>query len=696
MKREIPQEPTPDSHSSLKPDVTSEFRGQGFSGSHRRVRTSAAMLGLAISVGASGTLLSQAKSAAAATSGQSFLLAAALPVADRADAQAPETLYHTVQEGDSLWQLAAAHRVDVQSIKAANGISPDEVLKVGQVIRIPAAASESPRVQAEAGPQEIASHSSQAAPEAAAAESANGAVALVPPMSEGATEALWAEPTAAAVVATSPAGDTFDPQSQSLKAAASAPQSDVSAADLPEAEAPVSQPWTTRSVESSEPAAASNQALPEAATVSSPKQPQQIAALSRQVDGGSTAAQPTVPVVPAAETYRVKPGDTLWTIAARYGLRADALVAANGVSDPDLIVAGAVIEIPQSEGGVALAAAVPAETGTAESSSERIARLRNLQAGTTDRAELYERIREARQSLEAEVASAPASTSEATSEATPTVPEVAGESAPQALPFEAAPATQDAAQGQADPHVVNLIADIRAMQRQSMPVIAAPATVPPAETPVAAAATGVQSDAAIGSETLVAAAEPVNPQFAPAAADVAAPAPDLLAAAPLSPEAYAPTSNLPTGRTVSPDMPVLPEASEYLPDAPDRFDGYMWPAQGVLTSGYGPRWGRMHRGVDIAAPVGTPIYAAADGTVARAGWNSGGYGNLVDIRHPDGSMTRYAHNSRLLVRVGQQVRQGQHIAAMGSTGYSTGPHLHFEIHLPGSGTVNPVAYLPSR
>ena len=72
------------------------------------------------------------------------------------------------------------------------------------------------------------------------------------------------------------------------------------------------------------------------------------------------------------------------------------------------------------------------------------------------------------------------------------------------------------------------------------------------------------------------------------------------------------------------------------------------------------------------------------------------YGNLVEVRHADGSMTRYAHNSRIIVRSGQRVTQGQHIADMGSTGYSTGPHLHFEVHLPERGTVNPMAMLPGR
>jgi murein DD-endopeptidase MepM/ murein hydrolase activator NlpD len=104
----------------------------------------------------------------------------------------------------------------------------------------------------------------------------------------------------------------------------------------------------------------------------------------------------------------------------------------------------------------------------------------------------------------------------------------------------------------------------------------------------------------------------------------------------------------------------------------------------------------MHRGIDIAAPVGTPIYSAAPGVIEFSGWNSGGYGYMVDIRHPDGSMTRYAHNSRLLVRVGQDVDQGEQIAEMGSTGRSTGPHVHFEIHLPSQGAVNPTPLLASR
>ncbi|MCT7952852.1 peptidoglycan DD-metalloendopeptidase family protein [Ancylothrix sp. C2] len=147
-------------------------------------------------------------------------------------------------------------------------------------------------------------------------------------------------------------------------------------------------------------------------------------------------------------------------------------------------------------------------------------------------------------------------------------------------------------------------------------------------------------------------------------------------------------------RMVSPELPPLSAPDTYLPKGGAIFTGYIWPAQGALTSGYGWRWGRMHAGIDIAAPVGTPIVASAPGVITYAQWNDGGYGNLVEVTHPDGSITLYAHNDRILVREGQQVEQGQQIAEMGSTGFSTGPHLHFELHPRGRGAIDPIALLP--
>jgi murein DD-endopeptidase MepM/ murein hydrolase activator NlpD len=147
---------------------------------------------------------------------------------------------------------------------------------------------------------------------------------------------------------------------------------------------------------------------------------------------------------------------------------------------------------------------------------------------------------------------------------------------------------------------------------------------------------------------------------------------------------------------ISPQLPQL-TASAYLPDVQDYglSTGFIWPADGVFTSGYGWRWGRIHAGIDIAAPIGTPILAAASGVIEYSQWNDGGYGNMIDIRHADGTITRYAHLNELYVKEGQTVGQGQIIGAMGSTGFSTGPHLHFEIRPNGGSPIDPMAFLAS-
>jgi murein DD-endopeptidase MepM/ murein hydrolase activator NlpD len=174
-------------------------------------------------------------------------------------------------------------------------------------------------------------------------------------------------------------------------------------------------------------------------------------------------------------------------------------------------------------------------------------------------------------------------------------------------------------------------------------------------------------------------------------------APRVIARASVGADAYAPLVQPSARRLVSPEMPTIGAADSYLPRGKGGgIANMVWPAQGTFTSGYGPRWGRMHRGIDIAAPVGTPIVAAAPGVVSYAGYNDGGFGYLVEIDHADGSMTRYAHNDRILVSVGQQVSQGQQVSEMGSTGNSTGPHLHFEVHPGGQGAVNPMAFLPNN
>jgi murein DD-endopeptidase MepM/ murein hydrolase activator NlpD len=172
-------------------------------------------------------------------------------------------------------------------------------------------------------------------------------------------------------------------------------------------------------------------------------------------------------------------------------------------------------------------------------------------------------------------------------------------------------------------------------------------------------------------------------------------APQVMARATLGSEAYAPVTPA-VRKMVAPNLPAMGKADPYLPGGSSSAAGMVWPAQGMLSSGFGWRWGRPHKGIDIAAPIGTPIVAVATGKVAYAGWNEGGYGYMVEVVHEDGTLTRYAHNNRILVQEGQQVSQGQQISEMGSTGRSTGPHLHFEVRPHGSDAVNPIAFLGNQ
>ncbi|GAA1208847.1 M23 family metallopeptidase [Prauserella alba] len=125
-------------------------------------------------------------------------------------------------------------------------------------------------------------------------------------------------------------------------------------------------------------------------------------------------------------------------------------------------------------------------------------------------------------------------------------------------------------------------------------------------------------------------------------------------------------------------------AQHHLPTAPgpgaeaNAAPRFAAPAEGAVTSEFGPRWGTQHYGLDIGAPHGTPIRAAADGKVVEAG-PATGFGNWVRIKHPSGDVTVYGHMARYRVTAGDRVRGGERIAAVGSEGQSTGPHLHFEV-----------------
>ncbi|HET9874856.1 MAG TPA: M23 family metallopeptidase [Mycobacterium sp.] len=122
---------------------------------------------------------------------------------------------------------------------------------------------------------------------------------------------------------------------------------------------------------------------------------------------------------------------------------------------------------------------------------------------------------------------------------------------------------------------------------------------------------------------------------------------------------------------------------------------FVMPTRGIFTSNFGYRWGVLHGGIDIANSIGTPILAASDGVVIEAG-ASAGYGMLVKVRHFDGTVTMYGHVNSTTVNVGEQVMAGDQIATMGNRGYSTGPHLHFEVLLGGTTRVDPTPWLAKR
>jgi murein DD-endopeptidase MepM/ murein hydrolase activator NlpD len=571
-------------------------------------RASVAMFGLALSVGASGAILTSPGEAFAANSTALSTLpskASGQPLGSVGSSHlSPAALaYHTVVEGETLWDIAADHGVDVAVIKQANGLAEDAVIKSGQVLKIPAdntggpAASQSAPVALSAPDEAIKTISNA---------SSASRVAVVAPVDQSG-------PAASLNATIAPSMALPDNGSDDLVTAPN------SAADL-----------STVSVDGT--------VLPTSGDT--------LVAVERSSLPSLTVA----PTVSVGTTHEVQLGDSLWSIARDYQVSPEVLASANGIRNPERIFVGRSLVIP---------------------------------ANSVEQAE--------------ETVEAPAFTTvelATTQEITLDLPQESdSRSLVSVHPDEGVEAVAPAAEA-VDPYVASLLTEVRAAQGSHE---AAEATTisPAAPLEIASGSTTVDYSGDLEASL------PVNPQFT---------SPDstqsdgideqvgnhLLAAAPLGSEVYAPITEDPTGRVVSPGMPILPDASEYLPEAPSHFSGYVWPAQGVFTSGYGWRWGRMHQGIDIAGPVGTPIYAAAPGVVQRSGWNSGGYGNLVEVRHPDGSMTRYAHNSRLLVESGQQVRQGQQIAEMGSTGYSTGPHLHFEIHLPNQGPVNPMAHLPGE
>ncbi|MCY7278555.1 MAG: peptidoglycan DD-metalloendopeptidase family protein [Phormidesmis sp. CAN_BIN44] len=661
MKRAFPQqESIPVPFSGISDDAVTEQLKQTLPEANRRVRTSAAMIGLAaISMGAYSLLAPQQGDAAAAAEpiateptptvsnpSEVAVIQSAPKVASAATVPSiVQTVEHTVQEGQTLWKIAKFYQVDTQRLAAANHLRSSAVLHVGQVLQVPVdgQTAQLPMIQ------EV------------------GQLAL----DDGATS-----PTApVSIIASSQSGTYASPAEarQLLKS-----RQDVAVANLKQERDRLKLSLAELKSEESKNASKSVQA-----NVHKPL--------------GREAA--------SLVSYQVSPGDTLTAIAQTHGTSSSELANINQLTNPNLLEVNQFIKVPQSQ------AVSPLSSDAAP-----------IQVPSSMPSELTQ------------VASGPL----------PTVPSLAtvNSSDPVVLPSTevAIPVGigGDASQISLNParsrgqsytgiqtpenvrqddgqYVSSLVTEIIKLrekyQSKSVSVRARPqsssraqALVPASLSPIGnrrvnpefkpsrnleslqAELRSLQSDrkAAFGSQT----------KTNSLVADAPKPKTQTVAMAPAGSETYAPLVRSSVGKMVSPSLPPIGKPDAYLPGSSGQFNGYIWPAKGMLTSGYGWRWGRMHKGVDIAAPVGTPVVAAAPGKIITAGWNDGGYGNLVEVKHADGSVTLYGHNSRILVKVGQTVAQGQQIADMGSTGFSTGPHSHFEVHLPGRGAVNPVAHLP--
>lgn len=641
----------------------------------------------------------------------SQLVAAAPTTVNRIEPERP-AIKHLVEADETFWSLAQRYGVSAKAIAQLNNLSLESTLSLGQSVKIPTTFDQ-PMVVA---PTAVAVP--EVAPEVASVDLSprviapsvedlqlqeDEAIATLRAKQENLAESIEQTQDEPITLVFDAEAANFDAEEANTEKNSVQKQPDTvissTAVDsavstkVPEDSAVIipvplpEQPATKREAEVHIPqevllsnrAVSSESRLPEPPGLQLPNAAPELESASEAVDVVEANANPlpeveieaTVPepvtvfsvnspttVVAAAslnqQTHTVRPGETLYAIARRYGISGRELIAANRLDNPNVIKVNQTLVIPTADnnGGhnsgqnnfVALLPSTEA-TQSINRDSQTLANTTNLSVA----------------------APLPSRSSRGDDEL--------------AIKFDVAAES-----------AVNQLRDDIAKMRQSYQE----QRVAAVESPKAQTTIEFTLNADSEHETTV-----LNPEWKEEAnveanSDVLPEAPQQLAAASQADIAnYNSLLRLSVGETVSPELPALSNPEDYIPGE-EVFNGYIWPSQGVLTSGYGRRWGRMHRGIDIAAPVGTPIFAAAGGEVITAGWNSGGYGNLVKVKHSDGSVTLYAHNSRILVRKGQKVKQGQQIAAMGSTGFSTGPHLHFEIHRPGQGAKNPVAFLPNR
>ncbi len=722
MKRAHLQRVKPVEYSPSQVEGLVEQQDQVVNGVKRKKRTSAAMIGLALSMGASSLLIPRQNEGATAAEPTSSDAATISMIPSASAAPAATTIEHVVIQGQTLWQLAQRYHVSVEAIAAINSLKASDIVRVGQVIRIPTTTSEAHVPEASRSvelstirsPQQVASAdlnslpvvASQAKAEPVKLEVAQAqrdvsldrlrqqqeklrqSLAELRTKDQAAkakvassSEASKPELTAIASMPSSIRGY----QNQSSEASRTVTLSNSGSAQDLLAASNVSAPDWLRTnqaltVTSTATSDLITQVPSSASAVPTVPTPVLVAhqATSRSNTGRSTVQQVAANPQPEMVSYQVNLGDTVAEIASAHNISPSTLVQANRISDPNFIFVGQMLRVPATR----VVASAPAPRARQVAPAQQVA---------------------PRLSVVPTIVMAPMAPVNNTSPSAQPSLGIGGSLA--------APSTSGH-----DPHVETLLSEIKVLRERhrATSVLAATPSAPAPEIVQIAASTlptpSVSAQFNPGGLNAVQAPQPIVrdagsqpiPIRVPAAesAQVSAPIPQpqQIAVAPAGAENYAPLIQPVTGRMVSPELPPLQGEDSFLPESAASFKGYIWPTKGLLTSGYGWRWGRIHAGIDIAADTGTPIFAAADGVVEYSEWNSGGYGNMVDVRHVDGSMTRYAHLSRSLVHAGQKVKQGEQIAEMGSTGHSTGPHLHFEVHpvSSGGGAVDPIAYLPAK
>ncbi|MEG3839558.1 peptidoglycan DD-metalloendopeptidase family protein [Microcoleus sp. herbarium14] len=812
MKRTYPQNIKPVQASEIDRDGSAEPSKQTISTG--RVR-SLATIGLAISVGASGILMPRngdsARASELAPTAEST--AEVQPVSANGPATSPQVEGYPaeqagypsapvavkVQQGQTLWELSRDYELEPKALATANGIKPDNVLQVGQELRIQTATGAAPQQNAGNTAQEL-EPAAAVNPEQKLNLTGSEPLDSAAPGGQQSTAApLEAATVQPQILIDSPnapgAIDSLKKQENRTTASGRVLLESEEGANLstPAASSPES------ALTLASPGSATTTAIPDlGGTPVIPNAVGQAASPDRAFESIEqslvTPSLPSAVVVPPAGSstasaqmlYSVRPGDTLDAIAQSHGVSPKEVISVNKLGNPNLLNVNQRLKIPQvGSNNPALQAAAPDSASNSTSVSSAavpaslnpssstpvlagaivaapaptvpvVSPLANLEGLNNISAPMVPKINSISLTQVSQTISDPGKlelqgeptftgavdTSALPGPASANATAIASGAYPGPISFVPnsaqglnAAATSDLPSAKPEalnPYAERLRAEVVRLREeyraQRNSIGANAVSLAPTDGPEATVASGNPSEdfpsvnpylytpeygGAVQNEISRppsrAWSQQVQKQqqerFDPARSaelqpidltPTSAQQQPVVATAPLGAEGYDPLSNPSLGRMVSPELPPLSGADTYLPNGSKQqsANGFIWPSKGVLTSGYGWRWGRMHKGIDIAGPIGTPIVAASDGVVTYAEWNDGGYGYLVEITHPDGSETVYAHNSRILVQKGQKVAQGEQISEMGSTGFSTGPHLHFEVHPAGQGAVNPMAFLP--